>query len=320
MDSYTYLVTGGLGCLGAWTLFHLVRQGQQAVCFDIGHNSGRLDLLLTPAEKKNVTFVTGDLIVFDEVHEVMERQHVTHIVHLAALQIPFCRANPVLGAQVNVVGTVNVFEAARQLNIGHLAYASSVAVYGPPADYPPGPVAEDAPTAPRTLYGGYKVTNEANARVYWQDYGLSSIALRPHTIYGVGRDQGLTSDPTKAMLAAAAGRPFHINFGGAVQLQWASDVAQQFIDAATQPLSGAYVFNLAGPTVATAEIVTLIQQVRRKANVTYGEEALPFPAALDDTGLRQSVTAVYETSLAEGVGQTIAHFEACLRDGRLVLS
>src|SRR5262249_39513866 len=155
-------------------------------------------------------------------------------------------ANPPMGAQVNVVGTVNIFEAARQTGINHLTYASSISVYGPPDMYPAGPIAHDAPLAPTNLYGVYKQADEGLARIYWQDYKIGSTALRPYTVYGLGRDQGLTSDPTKAMLAAVAGQPFTINFSNKMQFQFASDVARQFIEAAITPSEGAFMYNLGG--------------------------------------------------------------------------
>jgi nucleoside-diphosphate-sugar epimerase len=202
-----YLVTGAMGCIGAWVLHHLIKQGKQAVSFDLSQNTSRLNLLLEPEEQSGITFLTGDLTNPVQVLAAARDHAVTHILHLAALQVPFCRANPALGAQVNVTGTVNMFEAARQCGINHLAYASSVAVYGPPAPEQAGQVLHEAPLQPATLYGVYKVANENTARIYWQDHHISSTALRPYTVYGVGRDQGFTSDPTKAMLAAAAGGP-----------------------------------------------------------------------------------------------------------------
>ncbi len=306
---HTYLVTGALGCIGAWTVYHLLRQGERVVSFDLGDRGHRLDLLLSPAEKAAITFVRGDLADPAQVLAAFQDHHVTHVIHLAALQIPFCKADPVKGAQVNVVGTVNIFEAARQTGVAHLAYASSIAVYGPASDYPPGLIAQDAPLSPRNLYGIYKQADEGLARVYWQDYHLSSVALRPYTVYGVGRDQGLTSDATQAMFAAAAGQSYHIGFGGKMQFQWASDVARQFIEAARQTGDGALAFNLGGEVVAIADLVRLIQQIRPGARVTCAETVLPFPEGFDDQALKQHFAQVFQTPLAEGVRNTIEQFE-----------
>lgn len=314
------LVTGAMGCLGAWTVKHLLERGHRPVAFDLSTDKRRLEALMPPDQLAAVTFVRGDLTDGAQVRQVMQEEGVEAVVHLAALQVPFCRANPPLGARVNVEGTVHVFEAVKDLGLGHLAYASSIAVYGPATDYPPGLVSDSAPKVPRTFYGVTKLANEGTARLYWQDHGVSSIALRPYTVYGVGRDQGVTSEPTVAMAAAARGEDATISFGGRMQLQWASDVAQQFIDAALASWGaadgapsfaverGAHVFDLGGPVVEIAEVARLIEQARPGVKVTVGDGRLPFPAGFDDSALRKAAPRVYETPLEEGVRRTVESF------------
>jgi len=93
----------------------------------------------------------------------------------------------------------------------------------------------------------------------------------------------------------------------------------QFIEAARQPLNGAYGFNLGGRIVDIAEVVGLIQKIKPKAQITHNPNALPFPEAFDDSELRRRFDQVYEMPLEEGVRQTIEHFEAALSDGRIKL-
>lgn len=307
--SATYLVTGGMGCIGAWTLYHLVQQGKKAVNFDISEDRHRLDWLMDADEQEAITFVKGDLTNTEQVKAVVAEQGITHIIHLGALQVPMCRANPVLGANVNVTGTINIFEAAKAANLGHVVYASSIAVYGPAEEYPEGLLAHDAPKAPRTLYGAYKVCNEQTSQVYYNDDGITSTALRPYTVYGVGRDQGLTSEPTKAMFAAAKGESYDITFGGKMQFHYASDMARQFIEAVENPLDGAYVFNLGTPAVAVQDIADLIMESKPNVTVTVKESPLPFPEACDPSQLQAHFDTVYETPLADAVAETIAHME-----------
>src|SRR4029434_10362788 len=109
---------------------------------------------------------------------------------------------------------------------------SSAAVFGAPRLYPPGPIADDAPTHPATHYGVYKVTNEETARVYWEEHRIPSSGFRPLTVYGPGRDFGLTADPTLAMKAAVLGRPFQIRWGGSTDLIYTEDVARALLSAA----------------------------------------------------------------------------------------
>ena len=311
----TYLVTGGMGCIGAWALTHLQRSGKRAVNFDQSSDRHRINWLMSAEEQAGISFVQGDLRDTEAVKAVFAERDITHVIHLAALQVPFCRANPPLGAEVNVTGTVNVFEAARAQGIGHIAYASSIGVYGPPSDFPPGLIAHDAPKNPRTLYGAYKVCNEQTALVYYEENGISSTALRPYTVYGVGRDQGMTSEPTKALVAAAKGQPYHIPFSGTMQFQLASDVARQFILAAEQPLGSARGFNLGGgdPKIV-ADFVAAATDVLPAAQIDVADNPLPFPEGFDDTELRSSFDRVYETPLVEGIAETIEHIQR-LGDG-----
>ncbi len=305
----TYLITGGMGCIGAWALYHLIESGKQVVNFDQSTDTHRLDWLMSAEEQEKITFVQGDLRDTNAVKAAFAEHNITHVIHLAALQVPMCRANPVLGAQVNVVGTVNVFEAARERELENIAYASSIAVYGPPSDYPPGLIAHDAPKTPRTLYGAYKVANESTAQIYFNDYGIASTALRPYTVYGVGRDQGMTSEPTKALVAAAKDEPYTINFGGQMQFHFASDVARQFILASEQSLGGAYGFNMGQQPEKVTEFVDIIKTIIPSSSVTVDEKDLPFPIGFDDTELKKNFDTVYETPLAEGIAQTIEHIK-----------
>ena len=203
-ESGRTLVTGALGCLGAWTLKALVDLGEEPVGFDVGSDDARLQIALSDDERARVTLVEGDVTDANAVGTTLDEHGITNVVHLAALQVPFVREDPERGARVNVHGTVVVLEAAKaRLNrIRGIAYASSTAVYNA-TDRSPAP--ESGGTAPSTLYGVFKLANEGTARVYWQDEDVASIGIRPYIVYGPGRDQGLTSGPSLAMAAAARG-------------------------------------------------------------------------------------------------------------------
>jgi UDP-glucuronate 4-epimerase len=312
----TFLITGAFGCIGAWAARQLVREGATVVSYDLGDKPHRMELIMTPEEVAEVRMVRGDVTDLDAVNVAIDDHGVTNIIHLAALVHPFVLADPVLGAQVNVVGHAVVFEAARrrQERVNGVVYASSVAAYGPAALYPPGRLAPDAPLAPASLYGVTKVANEEWARVCWQDWQVRSVGLRPFFVYGPGRDQGISATPTLAMVAAAAGRPYHISFGGTAMYQHAEDAAAAFIQASRAMPGGAPVANLGGAVAHMSEIVAAIdaEAPGMAGQITHAPDPLFFPDALDATRLESVIGPTRWRTMAEGVRDTMAHARASM--------
>ncbi|HZS09706.1 MAG TPA: SDR family oxidoreductase [Blastocatellia bacterium] len=322
MSHSNFLVTGAHGFIGAWVVKRLLAAGENVVMFDLSADPKRLRLIMDEDEIARAAFVAGDITDPAAVTSVIERHGINRIIHLAGLMVPVCKANPRLGALVNVVGTINIFEAAIKSagQVRRIAYASSAAVFGNSEDI----VTETQDVNPTTHYGVFKRCNEDNARVFYLDNGLSSIGLRPLTVYGVGRDFGLTSDPTKAMKAAVVGRPYHIRFGGSTDFLFAADAADAFIRSAATDLEGAHVFNLHGETVSLAEVVREIEESLRavrgpkaRAQITFSDNALPFPAKLDDTAIRNALGDLPATSPADGVRATVERFAELSRQGPL---
>jgi UDP-glucuronate 4-epimerase len=305
-----FLVTGALGCIGAWVVRHLLDEGVEVAVFDLGTRDHRLQLVLDDEQLAQLIRIPGDVTSLEQLEAALDEHATTNLIHLAALQVPFCKADPPLGATVNVVGTVNVFEAVkrRREQIGNVVYASSAAVYGPARTS--GIAPEDVLEWPSTHYGVYKVANEGSARIYWQDDEVPSIGLRPYVVYGPGRDQGVTSAPTAAMLAAATGESFHIPFGGRTQFHYAPDVARAFIAASRSDYRGALVGNVPGPAVHMRDVVAAITAAMPGAQVTFDDVQLPFPEELESTALDAVLGELEPTPLAAGVRETIEHFRA----------
>ena len=205
-----------------------------------------------------------------------------------------------------MVGQVNVFEAARALGINGFAYASSVAALPP-----------DGEKWPSSLYGAYKLADEAIADVYWRTWQVPSVGIRPHTVYGPGRDQGVTAAPTKAMLAAAAGVRFTIPFDGSIMLQHTVEVADAFIQAARAGVDGAHVHDLCGADTSIGAVIAAIQSVAPGAEVRIDGAPLPFVSGLDDSDLRTLVGDWPRVDLADGVAATIRSFQDLLARGLL---
>ena len=313
------LVTGASGFLGAWVVRELVRRDVSCVLFDRDPELRRLDDLI-PGRPDGIPVETGDIADLPTVLDVVRRHQPTAVIHLAALQMPFCKPNPMNGARVNVLGTLTVFEAARQLeSIRQIVYASSAAVIGPEDFYEGRTVTDESPLAPATHYGVFKQANEGAARVYFQDHGVSSIGLRPWTVYGLGRDQGLTSDATRAIKAALLGRPYTLRYSGRNALQFARDVAAAFVLCALDSRKVGRTFNLRGDVIEMADFIRTLEELlpQSKGLIQLSGGPIPVACDLDDAELRRFLPALPRTPLAQGIDQTIADFRRLQQAGRL---
>ncbi len=302
------MVTGAGGCIGSWVLALLARAGVPACAVDLSEDKRRPLLLMSEEELKKVQWRTGDISDTAAVLQILEAVRPSAIIHLAALQVPFCKADPVAGAKVNVVGTVNIFEAARRLGIKRLAYASSIAAYG---------AMDEGHGAMHTLYGAYKYCDEQIAKVYSEDWGIHSVGIRPGVVYGVGRDQGLTSKTTFAILAAAAGKPYEVPFSGGVSWLYAGEVASAFVHAVSRERAGAPVFDMNGVYAPVEEGLRILKQLAPSAAVTSSGQPLAFPMHLPDEPLRSYLGDYGRIPLAEGIRETYEAFRSLIGRGML---
>ena len=301
------LITGAGGCIGAWVLALLNRAGVPAIAFDLTDDKRRPRLLMPDETVAGIPWETGDIADSERVFSVVRQHGVKAIIHLAALQVPFCKADPINGAKVNVVGTVNVFEAARSAGLKRLAFASSIAAHSffPDRNWLP------------TLYGAYKYCDEMIGKVYLQDWGVPSVGIRPGVVYGIGRDQGMTSKTTVAILAAAAEMPYTVPFTGDVSGLHAGEVASAFIKAVSRDRDEALVFDHNGAPSSVDEWIDLIKKIAPHANLRADGKHLPFPAALSDEPIRAFLGDFGRMSLDEGIKATYDGFQALLSNGVL---
>lgn len=315
-DTQRYLVTGAAGCVGAWVMKLLLESGVEAVGADLVPDRRRLRLVAGDQTAANARLIALDVIDRESVRALIESERITHVIHLAALQAPFCKADPVRGSLVNVTGTINVFEGAlaSRERVRSVVYASSAAVFGPAAIYPSGAVRDDSPLSPSsTIYGVFKQANEWSAKVYAATNGLPSVGLRPFVVYGPGRDQGMTSGPSVAILAAASGVPFHIPYGGPNLFHFGEDVARAFIAASAAEADEALALNIGGWRATVAQFVEALVAVVPEARtlITAETDELPFPSIVDDAGLQRLIGGSTHLRLEDGIERSVSIF----RDG-----
>ncbi len=302
------LVTGAGGCIGAWVVAILQRSGVDVVALDLREDRRRPELLLGGNGAEALTWETGDITEFDDIRRVAEQHGIRSIIHLAGLQIPFCKANPALGARVNVEGTINILETARVLGLKRLAYASSTAAHGMP---PVGPILS-------TLYGAYKLANEYTAKVYFLDWDVPSVGIRPNVVYGVARDQGMTASFTIGIARAVLGEPHEIPYTGALSWLYAGEAAAAFIAAVRRDGESAVVFDLNGRTEDVETGLEILRDLVPDHQVTASGEPLPVPADLSDEPIRRHLGDFPAFSTEEGIEATQKAFSLLNASGKLV--
>lgn len=301
------LVTGAGGCIGAWVVGLLAASGARCVAFDLREDRRRPALVMGEEAAADLIWETGDIADATRLNEVVAKHGIGSIIHLAGLQIPFCKADPATGARVNVVGTINVLEAARTAGIRRTAYASSTAAHG----MPPGGkwIA--------TLYGAYKLANEQTAGVYWLDWQVPSVGLRPNVVYGLGRDQGMTSKFTTAIQAAVLGDAHEIPYSGPISWLHAGEAAGAFISAVSRDTEGAPVFDLNGRCETVERGLEILGGLVPDHRIEITGGPLPVPPDLDDGPAREFLGAYPSVDIKNGIEATYRAFGSLADEGRL---
>ncbi len=290
------LVTGGSGFIGAWIIKALIQKGYDIRSFDIRPDRRVAGNILASATD-TVEWRIGDVADTNAVREAAEGCDL--LIHLAAILTPDCQQNPIRGVNVNLIGTLNIFEAARDLGLAKVLYMSSAGVFGPD---------HAAVPEPTTLYGAFKLAGEGAARAYWADHQIASVGFRPLIVYGPERETGLTAAPSLACRAAARGQDAEIPFSGMTDFVYVTDVAAAFTAAADAEPNGARVYNVTGETCSAADFATAVTAAAPGVQITSAGPGLPVSAGMDGTALRTDFPGLPLTSVAAGIARTIAFY------------
>ncbi len=303
------LVTGGCGFIGTWVLRDLISRGMMPVVLDVGGRPARWQRILGAAGAQ-VPLVRGSLLDRELLARVFEEHRIAQVIHLAALLTPDCQADPWEGCQVNVLGTVALFEQAR-LHAGQIkgfSYASSVAVFGDEPDHATG--VTDSGGHPPTFYGVFKKSVELIAEQYWRHFKIASVGIRPQVAYGPERDLGLTAGPSLAARAAAHGDSFRISYTGRVGYDYVEDVARAFVRGALEMPPGAPVVDLPGEMAEVEEVITAIDAAvpGAFARLTASGPLIPAHAPPTPRLISTLFPDWKTTPLAEGIRRTVEFY------------
>jgi len=302
------LVTGGAGFVGSHIVDQCVREGHEVVIID-DLSSGKRSHL-NPAAK----FV--ELSITDSrVHALIEAEGIEAIIHQAAqVGVPSSIEHPLHDANINIMGTINLLEAARKHQL-RFVYACSAAPYGTP-EYVP--VDEQHPLRPLSFYGLSKQTAEAYVLMYAEYFGLHTVSFRYANIYGPRQGSGEGSVVPVFLNRMLVGDPVYIHGDGnqTRDLIYVQDVARANVMALTTAAQGSY-------NISTNDEVTINELFRVLKDLTgYAQDAVHteprtgdiYRSVLSNEQAIKDMKWQPQTSFHDGLKETIdwwrAHLEA----------
>lgn len=306
-----YLVTGGCGFIGCHIIRQLQRQGHTPVCYDLHPHKTSIEEVLTAEEIERLTIVEGGLDDRDALARVMCDNKVDAVIHMAALLGDIAEKDPYAAFQVNVLGLINVFEAAIQAGVKRVVWAASQSSFGTEEFYRelyPGKslVPNDAVMKPSLVYGETKVACEFLGEWYHEKYGLETIGLRYCMVFGLARMRGNGQFATELMNKPALGEKGVVNYGDTAPCWiYVEDAARAAVMACQCPDPKSRAFTIGGDIRTLSDLRDYVLTLLPDAQI----ELLPgkFPAAfnLDISAAKEELGFECEYSVEEGTRITI---------------
>ncbi|MCX7751745.1 MAG: SDR family oxidoreductase [Blastocatellia bacterium] len=255
----TYLVTGGAGFIGSHVVERLVALGHRVRVLD-DLSEGRRENLAAVWDR--IEFLEGD--VRDP--EVVRRAvvGVDYVLHQAALRsVPRSVEDPMATTAVNVLGTVNLLQAAREAGVRRVVFASSSSVYGETSELP---LRESQPPRPVSPYAVSKLAGEQYCAVFTRLYGMETVSLRYFNVFGPRQDprSEYAAVIPRFILAALRGEPLEIHGDGlqSRDFTYVENVVEANVRAATQPGIAGEVFNIGcGQRYSVLEVKAHLERI-----------------------------------------------------------
>ncbi len=294
------LITGGAGFIGSHTADLLMEQGVAVRVLDNLSSGHRHNL---PAQHELLEFIEGDIRDAATVRSAMEG--VSHCLHLAAqVSVVASLEDPEFSAQQNIIGYLNVLDAAKNAGVKRLVYASSAAIYGEPYCLP---LTEDVPMKQLSPYGLEKKINEDYADLYYRLHDFSSLGMRFFNVYGPRQDP---KSPYAGVIALFVDRikaqqPVTV-FGDGQHSRdfiYVRDVARANVAALQKDYQGA-------TNVATGKRTTLLELIDVLSKLTGHDTEVSHAdpregdivhSLADPSRMNRELSVVADTSLDEGL-------------------
>jgi nucleoside-diphosphate-sugar epimerase len=178
-----YLVTGGAGFIGSNIVKELLGQGHEVRVLD-SFATGKRENILPLMANPNLTMIEGDLRSFHIVRAAVKG--VDYVLHQGALpSVPRSINDPITSNDVNILGTLNILEAAKEFKVQRVICASSSSIYGNSETLPK---VETMPVNPMSPYALTKYAQERYCQIFYQLYGLETVSLRYFNVFGPNQD------------------------------------------------------------------------------------------------------------------------------------
>jgi len=337
LEMHKIFITGGTGCIGSVTIYKLLQSAEvdKIVIATRSNNADPLKLWLGDDLSSKLEFVILDVSNYSEIERIVLEVNPTHIIHLGAYQSPDCSRDHIGGMEINIGGTMALFDAAEKLqNLKKFVFASSAAVYGMRSMYGEGIIPENAPLAPPNHYGIWKLAGEHVARLYHDNTKVPTICLRINTTYGKGRDKGKTSAPTNALKAIVLGAvkgelmPFEMPYSGRENYHFVEDVGAQFAEVTLQSFTGFGAFNIQGETIPIQTFLDLAAEEAKQlgmgnfVSLSIKKDAPPnlFVCDLDHSKITSTFSNLSRTKISDGIKKSLIEFKAMAEKGTLAYS
>lgn len=312
----TYLITGGAGFIGSHLAEALLKQGERVRIFD-NFSTGKfqnIDEVKSSIEEiANLEVLRGDIRSYHLVQEAV--QGVDYILHQGAIpSVPHSVQDPITVNEVNVTGTLNLLQAARQAGVKRLVFASSCANYG---DEPTLPKVETMPPRPMSPYSVSKLTGEQYCQAFWQLYGFETVCLRYFNVFGARQDptSQYSAVIPKFITTALRGEGLTI-FGDGEQSRdfvYVNNVVRGNLLACIAPQAVGQVINIAcGNRYSLLDLVTNLQDLLGKDIFIAHAAAQPGDvkhSQADITKAKQTLEYEPVVDFREGLRQTVAYYQ-----------
>ena len=307
-----FLVTGGTGFIGSYVVRDLLKEGHEVVCLQ---RSGITPLLqeLVPAKiLKNVKIVQGTIADYRLLDKTMKQHKVENIIHLAACMIPDSESNIPLALQSTIIGTNNVFEAARVFKIKRIVWGDSCSIFGNLGGVF-GKNLFDTKLgvyAPTNFYGATKSLCEFMAKKYIENYDMDIISLRYWRVYGHGKNTGGGALFTEFIRNVALGNPVTIKGG---DTSWAylyvEDAASATTKASQVPFTKDKFFDIHdGREYNGLELAEILKELNPKIKVTIESGKAQYDLPKVDCSLSYKELGFTPRSLKDGLTMFANYF------------